>query len=87
MSVLFEINGMCLISATADFIRRYASYYVIRHLNWSLLSVLTLKISDLKISFTDFKPSINTFLRNKWQMSWNAAVLNKLRSIKPSLGE
>ena len=24
---------------------------------------------------------------NKWQMSWNAAVFNKLHSIKPSLGE
>ena len=36
MSVLFEIHGMFLISAIADFIRRYASY-VIRHLNWSLL--------------------------------------------------
>ena len=50
-------------------------------------SALTLNISDLKIPFTDFKPSINTFLRNKWQMSWNAAVVNKLHSIKPSLGE
>ena len=46
-----------------------------------------LNISDPKIPFTDFKPSINTFLRNKWQLSWNAAVLNKLHSIKPSLGE
>ena len=50
-------------------------------------SALTLNISDLKIPFTDFKPSIYTFLRNKWQMSWNAAILNKLHSIKPSLGE
>ena len=50
-------------------------------------SALTLNISDLKIPFTDFKPSINTFLHNKWQMSWNAAVFNKLHSIKPSLGE
>ena len=29
-------------------------------------SAFTLNISDLKIPFTDFKPSINTFLRNKW---------------------
>ena len=50
-------------------------------------SALTLNISDLKIPFTDFKPSINTFVHNKWQMSWNAAVFNKLYSIKPSLGE
>ena len=34
---------------------------------------LTLNISDLNIPLTDFKPSINTFVHNKWQMSWNAA--------------
>ena len=50
-------------------------------------SALTLNISDLKIPFTDFKPSINTFFHNKWQMSWNAAVFNKLHSIMPSLRE
>ena len=50
-------------------------------------SALTLNISGLKIPFTDFKPYINTFLHNKWQTSWNAAVFNKLRSIKPSLGD
>ena len=46
ISVLFEINGMFLISATADFIRRYASY-VICHLNWSLLIAPTPHPSDL----------------------------------------
>ena len=50
-------------------------------------SALTLNISGLKIPFTDFKPCINTFRHNKWQMSWNAAVFNKLHSIKPSLGD
>ena len=50
-------------------------------------SALTLNISDLKIPFTDFKPSINTFVHSKWQMSWNAAVFNKLHFIKPSLSE
>ena len=55
--------------------------------NTAAKSALTLNISDLKIPFTDFKHCINTFVHNKWQMSWNAAVLNKLHSIKPSLGE
>ena len=36
---------------------------------------LTLNISDLKIPFSDFKPSKNTILHNKWQMPWNAAVV------------
>ena len=46
MSVLFEINGMFLISTTTDFIRRYASY-VIRHLNRSLLIAIPPPSSDL----------------------------------------
>ena len=50
-------------------------------------SALTLHISDLKIPYTDIKPCINTYLHDKWQISWNAAVFNKLHSIKPSLGE
>ena len=49
-------------------------------------SASTLNISGLKIPYTDFKPCKNTFLHSKWQMSWNAAVVNKLHSIKPSLG-
>ena len=50
-------------------------------------SALTLNISDIEIPFTDFRPYINIFFHNKWQMSWNAAVLNKLHAIKPSLCE
>ena len=50
-------------------------------------SALTLNISHLKIPFTDCKPSINTVVHNKWQMSWKAVVFNKLHTIKPSLGE
>ena len=50
-------------------------------------SALALHISDLKIPYTDIKPCINTYLHDKWQISWNAAVFNKLHSIKPSLGE
>ena len=50
-------------------------------------AALTLYISGLKIRFNDFKPCINTFLHNKWQMSCNTAVFNKLHSIKSLLGE
>ena len=32
-------------------------------------------------------PKQPTNQHNKWQMSWNAAVFNKLHSIMPSLGE
>ena len=36
--------------------------------------------------FTDLKPCRNTVLHNKLQISWNAAVFNKLHPIKPLLG-
>ena len=50
-------------------------------------SALNLNISNLEILFTDIKSCINTFPHNKRTMSWNAAVLNKIHSIKLSLGE
>ena len=42
---------------------------------------------DLKVPFTDVKPCINTFLRNKQQLSCSAAVFNRLHAIKLALGE
>jgi len=48
---------------------------------------LTLGPSDFKIPYTDFKPCIRKFFRQKWQASWNDAVNNKLHAIKPALGE
>ena len=46
-----------------------------------------LRPSNLKLPYTDFKPAINKYLLNKWQLVWDTAVDNKLHSIKSILGE
>ena len=50
-------------------------------------SALSLQPSNLKLPYTDFKPAINKYLLNKWQLVWNTAVDNKLHSIKSTLSE
>ena len=45
-------------------------------------SALSLQPSNLKLPYTDFKPAINKYLFNKWQLVWDTAVDNKLHSIK-----
>ena len=40
-----------------------------------------------KISFSNFKPSINRYILEKWQTSWNNSIGNKLLDIKPTIGE
>ena len=50
-------------------------------------SALSLQPSNLKLPYTDFKPAINKYLLNKWQLIWNTDVDNKLHSIKSILGE
>ena len=39
------------------------------------------------IPYTDFKPIINKYLFNRWQLVWDTAADNKLYSIKPILSE
>ena len=48
---------------------------------------LSLEPSDFKLSYSDFKPCIKKYLRQKWQVSWDDAINNKLHAIKPILGE
>ena len=50
-------------------------------------SALSLEPSNLKLPYTGFKPAINKYLLNKWQLVWNTVVDSKLRSIKAILGE
>ena len=45
-------------------------------------SALLLPPSNFKLPYTDFKPVINKYLFNKWQLVWD-----KLHSIKPILSE
>lgn len=49
-------------------------------------AALSLQISKREVPHTDFKPLINSYLRTKWQHSWDLEVLNKLHAIKSHLG-
>ena len=51
------------------------------------LTYFSARSSNLKLPYTDFKPAINKYLLNKWQLVWNTADNNKLHSIKSILGD
>ena len=48
---------------------------------------LSLEPTSFKISFSTFKPSINKYILEEWQISWNNSIGNKLLDIKPTIGE
>ena len=48
---------------------------------------LSLEPTSFKISFSNFKPSMNKYILEEWQTSWNNSIGNKLLDIKPTIGE
>ena len=48
---------------------------------------LLLEPTSFKISFSNFKPSINKYILEEWETSWNNGIGNKLLDIKPTIGE
>ena len=48
---------------------------------------LSLEPTSFKIPFSNFKPSINKYMLEEWQTSWNNSIGNKLLDIKPTIGE
>ena len=50
-------------------------------------TLLSLEPTSFKISFSNFKPSINKYILEEWQTSWNISIGNKLLDIKPTIGE
>ena len=46
-----------------------------------------LEPASFKIPFSNFKPSINKYILDQWQTSWNNSIGNKLLDIKPTIGE
>ena len=48
---------------------------------------LSLEPTLFKISFSNFKPSINKYILGQWQTSWNNSIGKKLLEIKPTIGE
>ena len=50
-------------------------------------TTLSLEPASFKIPFSNFKPSINKYILEEWQTSWNNNIRNKLLDIKPSIGK
>ena len=50
-------------------------------------SSLSLEPTSFKIPFSNFKPSIDKYILEEWQTSWNNSIGNKLLDIKPTNGE
>ena len=48
---------------------------------------LSLEPTSFKIPFSHFKPSINKYILEEWQTSWNSSIGNTLFDIKPNIGE
>ena len=48
---------------------------------------LSLEPTSFKISFFNFKPSINKYIFDQWQTSWKNSIGNNLLEIKPTIGE
>ena len=48
---------------------------------------LSLELTSFKILFSNFKLSINKYILEEWQTSWNNSIGNKLLDIKPTIGE
>ena len=48
---------------------------------------LSLEPTSFKIPFSNFKPSINKYILEEWQNSWNNSNGNKPLDIKPTIGE
>ena len=42
----------------------------------------SLEPASFKIPFSNFKPSINKYILDQWQTSWNNSIGNKLLDIK-----
>ena len=45
---------------------------------------LSIEPTSFKIPFSNFKPSINKYILEEWQTSWNNSIGNKLLDIKPT---
>ena len=50
-------------------------------------SALDLPRAKVGVPYTDFKHLISQYIFSTWQDNWNGAVVNKLHSVKPVLGD
>ena len=50
-------------------------------------SALDLPRAKVGVPYTGFKHLISQYIVSTWQGDWNSAVVNKLHSVKPVLGD
>ena len=50
-------------------------------------SALGLPHAKVGVPYNDFKHCINQYILSTWQDDWSGAVMNKLYSVKPVLGD
>ena len=50
-------------------------------------SALDLPRTKVGVPYNDFKHCSNQYISSTWQDDWNGAVMNKLHSVKPVLGD
>ena len=55
--------------------------------DFAAMSALDLPCTKVGVPYTDFKNLISQYIFSTWQDDWNGAVMNKLHSAKPVLGE
>ena len=48
---------------------------------------LNLDPTNFLLPYSNFKPFINRYIVNKWQLLWNNSIGNKLFEIKPVIGQ
>ena len=48
---------------------------------------ISLEPTSFKIPISNFELSINKYILNEWQTSWNNSIGNKLLEIKLTIGE
>jgi ribonuclease HI len=49
-------------------------------------AALNLPIAVSNITYSDFKPLVNSYVATKWQQSWDAEVCNKPHGVQPRIG-
>ena len=58
---------------------------------WAIITALeeikNASESKVGVPYNDFKHCINQYIFSTWQDDWNGAVMNKLHSVKPVLGD
>ena len=83
----FKTTPDCLICQPYVLIFKTWSLRLGSTINQQAKTSLTLEPNSFKLPFSSFKPSINKYILDEWQTSWNNSIENKLLEIKPTIGE